>query len=606
MYNEKQQMESEISKPIRKLSRKQLLYQRRSQTTPYYMLASLSSSSSNSTLPTRFPIRTIKSLNFYCLSKIFDYIDFNDLINCQLVCSFWNECVKFHLAKRTYFAYGKQYNSLNQHNNEQVDEQIDNQIQSISLPLNTYYSCEKCQAIMNEKISFDRDEQGNYAESKSSGLSSTTTSENLSSSSSLSASQTSLTSSSDSVIDLLDHRNNFNDYRCADCQAIYDELKTSFQTKTADKSNQIRQNYNDDYYTDIIRLNIFERILSKLPKLRILKYAEGYRYGLKHNFLDVYGVNLILRTYRHCPHLINIDLSNCVGLTESDFYQLTKYYGQQLISLNVSGCRIDENCLRLIIKSCDKLNYLNIANNFCRLQGTCLEWISDRIETIVSDYNQNVRVLDGLLQGKGRNIIELELNVGYCFNPSMPYKILGNHFQNLISLKIIFKSFGKYKQGIFTHLANLKELECLYLIEEIDDFDSESSLDDYSILEILKSCGLKFRELYLHAASSIFGCRSSLTDLSINKIDIYCPLLEVFSIKRASITDQSLNAIARLRNAYTVQLIDLEYISDKGIRQIMTSFRKNEDQHKQKLRKICGIDIDVGRNGPNIEQIKRN
>ncbi|KAH9527627.1 hypothetical protein DERF_001635 [Dermatophagoides farinae] len=612
-----QQIESEMlpMKPQRKPSRKQLLYQRRSQTTPHYMLASCSS---NSTLPTRFPIRTIKCLNFHCLSKVFEYVDFKDLINCQLVCSFWNECVKFHLAKRTYFAYGKQYNDLQRMNYDDEKEFQNNTNDSntrdpLSLSLNSFYSCEKCQAIINAKIAYDRDESNNYAESKSSGLSST--SENLSSSSSLSASQTSLTSSSDSVIDLLDQNNNntngnYNDYRCAECQAIFEELKT-FTTKTTNNNNnnnsdkQIRQNYYDQFI-DAIRLNIFERILSKLPKLRLLKYAQGYRYGFQHNCLDVYGVNLILRTNRHCPHLTNIDLSNCVGLTEADFYQLAKFYGQQLISLNVSGCRIDETCLRLIIKSCDKLRYLNMANNFCRLQGTCLEWISDKIETIVADYNQNVRVLDGLLQGKGRNIIELELNVGYCFNPSMPYKILGNHFQNLISLKIIFKSFGKYKQGIFIHLAKLKELECLYLIEEIDDFDSESSLDDFSVLEILKSCGSKLRELYLHAASSLFGCQSSLTDHSISKIDTFCPLLEVFSIKRASITDQSLNSIARLRNAYTVQLIDLEYISDKGIRQIMTSFRENEDQHKQKLRQICGIDIDVGHNGPNIEQVKRN
>ncbi|OTF73028.1 hypothetical protein BLA29_014334 [Euroglyphus maynei] len=63
MYNEEKQMESEIvpKPPGKKPSRKQLLYQRRSQTTPYYMLAS-----SNSTLPTRFPIQYLITL----ISKI--------------------------------------------------------------------------------------------------------------------------------------------------------------------------------------------------------------------------------------------------------------------------------------------------------------------------------------------------------------------------------------------------------------------------------------------------------------------------------------------------------------------------------------------------------
>lgn len=334
--------------------------------------------------------------------------------------------------------------------------------------------------------------------------------------------------------------------------------------------------------------------------------VKGYRYGLKQRCLDVFGNRLILRTYRYCSQLKHIDLSNCIGLIETDFYHLAKFYGKQLLSLNVSGCRLDENCLRIIVKGCDKLRYLNVSNNFCRLQAGCFEWISDSIETIIADYNQNVRCLDGLLQGKGRSIIELELNVGYCFNPSMPYKILGNHFQNLISLKIIFKSFGKRNEGIFVHLSKLTELECLYLIEEIDDFDSESSLDDYSVQEILSSCGLKLRELYLHAASSLFGDRSSLTDATISKIDIYCPLLEVFSIKRASITDRSLEAIARLKHAYTVQLIDLDLISDNGIATIMTSFKNDEDQHKKRLQQICGIDINLsGKASTRIETLKR-
>lgn len=316
---------------------------------------------------------------------------------------------------------------------------------------------------------------------------------------------------------------------------------------------------------------------------------------------------LIERTFYYCPNLTKIDLSNCIGLTESDFTKLAELYSKQVVSLNVSGCRIDEACLRIIVKGMHRLRYLNIANNFCRLQGTCLEWIPSTMETIVSDYNQNVRVLDCLLLGNGRNVIELDLNVGFCFNPQMPYRLIGYNFNNLISLKITFKSFGARKQGTFVHLAELKELECLYLIEEIDDFDSESSLDDQSVLAIMKSCGGKLRELYLHAASSLFGRESPLTDASISHIDQLCPLLEKFSIKRATITDQSLDAISKLKNASTVELIDLEHISETGVKRIMSSFKQIEEQEMENLQIMCGLDLRVGAGkGPKIEKMKRH
>ena len=333
----------------------------------------------------------------------------------------------------------------------------------------------------------------------------------------------------------------------------------------------------------------------------------GYRYGrLRQSCLEVSHVQLMSRIAVHCPNLTRLDLSNCVGLLESDFIQLVELYGKQLVSLNVSGCRIDENCLRVIVKGCDRLRFLNVANNFCGLKGGCFEWLSDSIETIVADYNQNVRLLDGLLQGKGREIIELELNVGYCYNAAMPYKLIGNHFHDLISLKITFKSFGPRKHGTFVALSKLNELECLYLLEEIDDFDSESSLDDDSVLPIMQSCGSRLRELYLHAASSLFGRPSSLTDASMVYVHELCPMLEVFSIKRASITDISLRSIARLKNAYSVHLIDLENISEHGVGNIMTSFKQIETQELETIKQSSGVDLNVNKNGPKIEKVKRH
>lgn len=339
----------------------------------------------------------------------------------------------------------------------------------------------------------------------------------------------------------------------------------------------------------------------------ILLVHLGYRYGrLRQNCLDVSATNLIGVLHAHCPQLTHIDLANCTGLGVGDFEQLVAYYGRQLRVLNVSGARIDEACLRILVKGMDQLWQLNVANNFCNLQGACFEWLAEGIESLVLDYNQNVRSLDGVLLGKGKHIVELDVNVGFCFNPAMPYKLIGYHFQNLISLRITFKSFGKRQPKIFEHLAELKELECLYLLEEIDDFDSESFLDDDSILIILGSVGESLRELYLHAASSLFSGDSALTDVAIGHLDRLCPMLEVFSIKGASITDRGLEAIGRLNYARVVELIDLKYITKEGIRNVMWAFKQIETRELKQCYETTGIDLKVRDDGPQISSFKKS
>lgn len=106
-------------------------------------------------------------------------------------------------------------------------------------------------------------------------------------------------------------------------------------------------------------------------------------------------------------------------------------FGRQLTHLNVGGCLIDENCLKIIVKGAQHLKYLNIENNFCKLQGECLNSISHHINHFVADYNQNVRTIEGLIRGSGQFISHLQLNVGHCRSPSYPYKLIGK-------LKILF------------------------------------------------------------------------------------------------------------------------------------------------------------------------
>ncbi|KAH9402063.1 Dynein regulatory complex subunit 6 [Tyrophagus putrescentiae] len=647
-------------------SQQQHVYSRRSNTLPV-LLNSLLFSNRHGT------VKSIKSLNVYCLSEIFNYLEYRDLATARLVCTYWNECFQFHLKRRTHFSYGKALNNLPGRKAKAAAAEVTQRRQKVPLQnnivLNTnlLYACERCIAL-NGKSAKEEEEETlllDYHELHERSPSPSACSESSSSSSGGSASEsgsnseeegTGISSSSnstscfspsstismtpaDSVISpsppppstlpssqqsLLVNRNHdsdaannaFSDFanRCSECQAMLTEFHQQLQQEmatAAEQDGEAAAEEGEDYFAgfiDKINVKVFEGVLALMPRLTALKLAQGYRYGrLRQSALEVAGVSLVERIFAFCPHLIRLDLSNCIGLVEADFSRLVECYGGQLQSLNVSGTRIDEACLRVIVKGADHLRYLNVANNFCDLQGGCFEWISDAIETVVADYNQNVRTLDGLLQGKGREVIELELNVGFCINSAMPYNMIGNNFKHLLSLKLTFKSFGKRKLGSLVGLAALTDLECLYLLEEIDDFDSESSLDDQSVLAIMRSTGQTLRELYLHAASSLFGRGSCLTDAAIVHVDALCPLLEVFSIKRAAITDASLEAIGRLKNAFSVALIDLEGISKGGVQRVMSSFKSIEKQELEEVKRTIGVDLNVNKGeGPKCETMKRH
>lgn len=144
--------------------------------------------------------------------------------------------------------------------------------------------------------------------------------------------------------------------------------------------------------------------------------------------------------------------------------------------------------------------------------------------------------------------------------------------KKLKSFKCHFKSFGP-SYGTFKGLGKLAQLECLYLYEEVDDFNGQSCLDDESVLEIMRGCG-SLKVLYLHVGTSLLEMHESLlTDASIGFIDELCPNIEVLSIRKAAITDISLEAIARLKKAEVIKLIDLEKVTDKGIDMIMSSYQ---------------------------------
>lgn len=132
------------------------------------------------------------------------------------------------------------------------------------------------------------------------------------------------------------------------------------------------------------------------------------------------------RLYKKCPKLTDLDLSNCVGISEDEVQLMMTKFGHQLVKLNMSGCRIDENCLKIIIKDAQKLQYLNIENNFWRLKGECLKDISHSIKYFVTDYSDNVRSIEGLVKGSGQNITHLKVNVSCCGNSIQPYNLIGN------------------------------------------------------------------------------------------------------------------------------------------------------------------------------------
>lgn len=217
--------------------------------------------------------KTIRSLNFYCLAEIFEYLEYSDLINCRLVCSYWKDCIDFHLGRRTHLAYGKQFNNLP----PRKVHRKKNSLFTTNVLLNpeTYYSCEKCREL-NEKNSDDgKQQQQQLRYINRSSKSPSPMFDELSSSSRSLSSISMYTSPSVSPINT-----NYDSYelRCFDCQQMLKELREQIEQQIKNDDEIDTSEDEADFYSgyiDCINMSMLESILARMPRLTTLKFAQG-------------------------------------------------------------------------------------------------------------------------------------------------------------------------------------------------------------------------------------------------------------------------------------------------------------------------------------------
>lgn len=260
------------------------VYQRRANTAPLF-----------STLPTRFPVKTIKSLNVYCLAEIFEYLNYKDLVACRRVCSFWKEAVDYHLSHRTHFAYGKIYNNLAPNKGAKDRKKSKFYSDMNTILQNSLYTCEKCVAI-NDRMDKQRMVQQYLSPSQTRECKSPSpeSTGSLSSfddycctTSNASSSNMSLTPTNSPAPpqESADHAPfDVNEdpspvYRCLTCQMLCNELQQqmTLQFDTPSDSDE-HKDENEDFfsgYIDEINMDILESILIKMPKLTTLMYGQG-------------------------------------------------------------------------------------------------------------------------------------------------------------------------------------------------------------------------------------------------------------------------------------------------------------------------------------------
>lgn len=251
----------------RRGSRPQLLYTRRSHTLPCLP---------NSLFAFRQSVKSIKSLNVYCLAQIFNFLEFKDLSNCRLVCTYWNECVQFHLARRTHFAYGKALNNLLDGKKRVKNRKKVPLNHNIVLNSSLWYDCEKCAIINRHQINIDQKlglQRQLYEPLPSHSPSPPCSEEGGNSSFSPNLSLTPI-SLSPSVSPT---GANYSDveFRCSDCQEMLKEFHLQLQQEMqAEEQND----EDEDYYSgfiDEINMDILEGILARMPRLTALKFAQG-------------------------------------------------------------------------------------------------------------------------------------------------------------------------------------------------------------------------------------------------------------------------------------------------------------------------------------------
>ena len=166
-----------------------------------------------------------------------------------------------------------------------------------------------------------------------------------------------------------------------------------------------------------------------------------------------------------------------------------------------------------------------------------------------------------LYEGEGKHIKELNV----CTYSSLEtqedilQKITTFKELEILRYSIVSKVQCKYNQ--LGELSNLKHLA----------FDcNSSSLDDNTLLNILKGCGQKLKTLFIRYEEKKAQTPDTFTDISLRRIANLCPNLEKIHLHSKSsplttVTEETVNSLATLPNLEHLDLKGLPNINDSVI-----------------------------------------
>lgn len=300
---------------------------------------------------------------------------------------------------------------------------------------------------------------------------------------------------------------------------------------------------------------LLDRLAARCPGL--VRLSAHYFY-LDDGFI-VYAV-------RHLPHLVALNLENCVGLSRAAYGNLGLL--PKLAHLNLAGCDISESGLAKILERCEKLESLDLSNN-CLITGNCFA-----SEEMLKIKRLNIRDCWGITAGRLiemvaqrlPNLFELICNSGVN---DESLAAIGVGCGSLMHLDISFEEFtynddtglNLLTEAGFGALAKLTELRVLRLRHV-------GRLTDQALASITGACG-KLTELTLNLRH-----RHKLSDqCALALLGRHCPKLKYFeAVHNHFVGKHSLAYLGQL--AETLKYVILrgdELVTDAGAAQLIST-----------------------------------
>lgn len=256
-------------------------------------------------------------------------------------------------------------------------------------------------------------------------------------------------------------------------------------------------------------------------------------------------------------------------------------FGNQVTSLTLQDCELDDYHLAIIVNGFRKLQFLDISGN--RISNSAaLGGIAStiRVLKVGPRLTGNSAIIDipieSVVSGSGRNVTELDIQGFLTAN-----LFLVSTMSNLTKLVIRFMKplFDEASQlDCFSAISNLHQLECLEIhqvscfprklvansrLPQHNSHDCYMALTNEDLVTIFTGCNQLRRFVF----NCDIWCDSPLDDHVISEMRKYCPRMRHVDLCPGNFqtTNECLQTLATLPELHYLRIVEFSGIDERGL-----------------------------------------